>query len=286
PGDNLYTSSMVALDADTGTLKWYYQANPHNDFDWDAVQVPLLVDMTWKGKPRKVILWADRNGFFYVLDRVSGKFLMGKPFVKQTWNAGFDANGRPIMAANTKSSTQGTLIYPDNQGGTNWFNPSFSPRTGLFYVNARENYSTLFMKGDDEYEEGERYDGRGRRPRVRPPTPTVGADEEKYTAVRALDPQTGEMKWQFKLNSGNGLATFHGWQTDFGAAGILTTASDLLFTGGREGSFVALDARSGALLWKVALGGPLIMNPITYSVHGKQYVAVNAGTSLFVFGLR
>ncbi len=287
PGDNLYTCSMVAVDADTGKLKWHYQANPHNEFDWDAVQVPLLADITWQGKPRKVILWADRNGFFYVLDRTTGEFLLGKAFVKQNWNIGFDKNGRPIMGPNTKSSTTGTHIYPDNQGGTNWFNPSFSPLTGLFYVNARENYFTVFVKGTPKkYESGDRYDGRGRLVGGRPPRPVVGADKDRYTAVRALDPKTGERKWQFKLNTGNSLHTFDGWQTNFGAAGILTTASNVLFTGGREGNFVALDARSGSLLWQATLGGPLIMNPITYEVDGKQYVGVNAGTSLFVFGLR
>ncbi|MGC2401128.1 MAG: PQQ-dependent dehydrogenase, methanol/ethanol family [Acidobacteriaceae bacterium] len=283
-GDNLYTSSLVALDADTGQLKWHYQANPHNEFDWDAVQVPLLADIAWHGKPRKVILWADRNGFFYVLDRTNGEFLLGRAFVKQTWNAGFEKDGRPIMSPNAKSTTEGTLIFPDNQGGTNWFNPSFSPRTKFFYLNARENYSTVFYKGPQDYEEGSRYDGRGRHPfGVRA---VVGEDEDKYTAVRALDPQTGECKWQFKLNTGNSLHTFEGWQTAFGAAGILTTATDVLFTGGREGTFVALDARNGSLLWKTTLGGPMIMNPITYAVGGKQYIAVNAGSALFVFGLR
>ncbi len=285
PGDNLYTSSMVALDADTGKLKWHYQANPHNEFDWDAVQVPLLADINWHGTPRKVILWADRNGFFYVLDRTTGEFLSGKPFVKQNWNMGFDKNGRPIMAPNAKSSEEGTLIFPDNQGGTNWFNPSFSPRTGLFYVNARDNYSTVFFKGKQEYEEGNRYDGRGHHPFDRIPA-AIGADEEKSTSVRAIDPQTGERKWEFKLNTGNSLHTFEGWQTAFGAAGILTTASDVLFTGGREGDFVALDGRTGKLLWKAILGGPMIMGPMTYSVDGKQYVAIDAGNSLFVFGLR
>ena len=163
-------------------------------------------------------------------------------------------------------------------------NPSFSPRTGLFYLNARENYSTLFFKGPQTYEEGNRYDGRGRHPFTF--HAVVGDDDDKYTAVRALDPQTGERKWEFKLNTGNSLHTFEGWQTAFGAAGILTTTSDVLFTGGREGTFVALDARNGSPLWKAILGGPMIMNPITYAVDGKQYVAINAGSSLFVFGLR
>jgi alcohol dehydrogenase (cytochrome c) len=175
PGDNLYTSAMVALDADTGKLKWHYQANPHNEFDWDAVQTPVMANIQWKGQPRKVILWADRNGFYYVLDRNTGEFLHGTAFVKQNWNAGFDAHGRPIMTPNAKSSTEGTRIFPDNQGGTNWFNPSFDPATGMFYVNAREGYSTLFMKGDQDYEEGARYDGRGHAISARP-TLTGGAD--------------------------------------------------------------------------------------------------------------
>ena len=286
PGDNLYTCSLVALDADTGKLKWYYQANPHNEFDWDAVQVPLLADIDWHGEPRKVLLWADRNGFFYVLDRTNGQFLLGKAFVKQTWNAGFDAKGRPIMAPNTEPTAAGTLIFPDNQGGTNWFNPSFSPRTGLFYVNARENTSNMFHKGPQEFVEGETYFGRGLSGKVISETPVVGADDEKYTAVRALDPQTGDRKWQFKLNSGNSIDAHKGGLTSRGAAGILTTATDVLFTGGPEGDFVALDARNGSLLWRAALGGELINSPITYSVDGRQYVAVAAGTVLFVYGLR
>ena len=199
PGDNLYTSSMIALDLDTGKLKWHYQANPHNEYDWDAVQVPLLADITWQGQPRKVILWANRNGFFYVLDRITGKFLLGKPFVRQNWNAGFGENGRPIMTPNSKSSEEGTLIYPDNQGGTNWFGPSYSPKTGLFYVDAREGYSTIFVKGPQTYTEGERYDGSGRRTRSTPPV--IGANDDKFVAVRAIEPQTGERKWEYKLNS-------------------------------------------------------------------------------------
>lgn len=286
PGDNLYTCSMVALDATTGKLKWYYQANPHNEFDWDAVQTPVLATISWKGHPRKVILWADRNGFFYVLDRNTGKFLLGKAFVKQTWNDGFTAQGRPILSPTAKSSTTGTLIYPDNQGGTNWFAPSFDPQTGFFYVNARESYSTLFVKGDvKEYVNGARYDGRGQN-RFERKQPLIGADDDEYAAVRALDPVTGALRWQYKLDWGNSLHTFYGWQTSAGAAGILTTAGGVLFTGGREGYFVALDAGNGTLLWKTNLGGPMIMDPITYAVNGKEYVAINAGNCLFVFGLR
>jgi alcohol dehydrogenase (cytochrome c) len=289
PGDNLYTSSMVALDADTGKLKWHYQANPHNEFDWDAVQTPLLVDMQWKGQLRKVLLWANRNGFFYVLDRTTGKFLLGTNFVKQNWNAGFDENGRPIMTPNSKSSDTGTLIFPDNQGGTNWYGASYSPLTGLFYVNARDGFSTRFVKGHQKYVEGENYNGRGYLPGTSPnsrPTPgPVGAGGESYLAVRALDPNTGERKWQYILNSGNSLNPFGGWQTNAGASGILTTASDLLFVGGREGNLVALDARNGTELWRREMGSAILMDPISYSVNGKQYFAINAGLSLYVFAL-
>jgi alcohol dehydrogenase (cytochrome c) len=282
PGDNLYSCSVVALDANTGRLKWYYQFNPHNEFDWDAVQIPLLAEIPWQGKPRKVILTAQRNGFFYVLDRLTGEFLIGKPFVRQNWNAGFDG-GRPVMTPNAVSSREGTVIYPGNQGGTNWFSPSFSPRTGLFYVNAWENTATIFAKRDVEFVEGRFYTGGANRGVV-PPGIGFGMpggrqpfnyrmEEEVYAAVRAIDPRTGDRKWEFKLS-------------DASYSGILTTASDLLFTGVSEGYFLALDARSGALLWKVSLGGNIIMGPMSYAVNGKQYVAVAAGNSLSIFGLR
>ena len=277
---------MVALDADTGKLKWHYQANPHNEFDWDGVQVPLIANITWKGQPRKAILWANRNGFFYVIDRSSGQFLLGKAFVKQNWNVGFDEKGRPMMAPNAKSSTTGTLIFPDNQGGTNWFSPSFSPRTNLFYVQAREGGSSLFIKGDQEFVEGHNYAARGTAPGVpRRPRAVIGADDDKYTAVRALDAQTGDLKWEYKMNAGNSLNQCAGLSCA-GASGLLTTAGDLLFAGGREGNFVALDARTGKQLWRIELGGQINMGPITYAVEGKQYIEVNSGNSVFVFGLR
>jgi alcohol dehydrogenase (cytochrome c) len=283
PGDNLYSCSVIALDADSGKLKWHYQFNPHNEFDWDAVQVPVLVDMPWKGQPRKIMLWANRNGFFYALDRVTGEFLLGKNFVKQNWNVGFDEKGRPMMAPNTKSSYEGILILPGNQGGTNWYSPSYSPRTGLFYLSAWENTSSVFTKRDQEYVEGQFYgSGQPRSPLPRgismgmpraSQQPNLRTDEENYSAVRALDPQTGERKWEFKMSNA----------TD---SGILTTATDVLFSGGREGYFYALDARDGKPLWKVSLGGIVAMGPMTFAAEGKQYVAVNAGNSLFVFGLR
>ena len=283
PGDNLYSNTVVALDADTGKLKWHYQFSPADEFDWDAVQIPVLADISWQGQRRNAMLWANRNGFFYVLDRRTGEFLQATPIAKQNWNAGFDRKGRPIRTANAAPSREGTLIYPGNQGATNWFNPSYSPRTGLFYVNVWENTHTIFARADQPYREGApytqgrlttNYPGRGIGAGMRAAQrPNLRMEDENYGTVRAFDPQTGKWKWEYKM-------------TDLTDAGILTTASDVLFTGGREGYFFALDARNGSLLWKIQLGGPTQNGPMTYAIDGKQYVAVSASNSLFVFGLR
>jgi alcohol dehydrogenase (cytochrome c) len=283
-GDNLYSDSVVALDADTGKLKWYYQFSPHDEFDYDSVQVPVLADMQWREKngqmrPRKVMLWANRNGLFYALDRTTGEFLKGTPFVEVTWMNGFDEKGRPMRVPGKVATPEGTLIFPGNHGGTNWNNPAFSPRTGLFYVGAWAGYSSVFKKLDDEYTEGRRFVGGGQTSAIpggaaTPPPPTNTRKEtEGYGAIRALDAITGERKWEFKMN-------------DVTDGGILTTASDLLFSGGREGYFFALDARNGSLLWRAAVGGTVASGPMTYSVGGRQYVAVAAGNSLFTFALR
>ncbi len=288
PGDNLYTDCIVAVDADTGKLKWHYQFTPADEFDWDAVQVPVLATINWQGKPRKVVLWANRNGFFYVLDRTTGKFLLGKAFVKQNWNVGFDENGRPMKAPNFKATFEGTLIRPGVQGGTNWYSPSYSPRTGLFYVSAWENSSQISAKAPATWVEGERYTGVG-HPKATQSHSIVKrggglatggygnlanfkTEEEGYGTVRAINPSTGEKQWDFKM-------------VDFTESGILTTASDLLFAGGREGNFFALDARNGSLLWNTNLGGTVASGPMTYSVNGHQYVAVCGGSALYVFGM-
>jgi alcohol dehydrogenase (cytochrome c) len=280
-GDNLYSDCVVALDADTGKLKWYYQFTPHDEFDYDSVQVPVLADISWRdaggqARPRKVMMWANRNGFFYVLDRTTGQFLLGKPFTKVTWATGFDEKGRPMRAPGMVPTAEGNRIYPGAAGGTNWFSPSFSPGTGLFYVSAWDNYSGEFLNTPEEYVEGKRFVG------VFPRGTTIGLvadkinirkESEGYGAVRAIDPQTGERKWEFKM-------------ADVTDSGILTTASNLLFSGGREGYFFALDARSGELLWKATVGGAVASGPMTYSVGGKQFVAVSAGNSLFTYALR
>lgn len=276
PGDNLYTDSVVALDPDTGKLKWHYQFSPHDEFDFDSVQVPVLTDMQWKGAQRKVMLWANRNGLFYVIDRTTGEFLLGKPFVDVNWMSGFDEKGRPMRVAGKAPTAEGTRIQPGNQGGTNWYSPSFSPRTGLFYIPSWVSYDSLYVKQKVDYVEGRIYAGampQSPVPMVRAPQVNPLREDEGYGAVRAIDPKTGDRKWEFKMST----------VTD---SGILTTASDLLFVGGREGYFFGLDARNGTLLWKASVGGQISNGPMSYSVNGRQYIAVAAGHSLFAFALR
>src|SRR6187431_2521603 len=159
PGDNLYSDSVVALDADTGKLKWHFQFTPNDAYDYDSVQIPVLVDMQWRGTPRKLMIWANRNGFFYVLDRVTGEFLQGNPFVKVNWASGLDAKGRPIQTP----QPPGAPTWPGNQGGTNWYSPSFSPRTGLFYLSAWVDYASYFRREEQEFELGRNYAGGGHR---------------------------------------------------------------------------------------------------------------------------
>ena len=280
PGDNLFSDSVIALDADTGELEWYFQFTPNDGYDYDSVQVPVLADMVWRGEPKKVMMWANRNGYFYVLDRVTGLFLEGKPFVTVNWSSGLDEKGRPIPTP----QPEGMPTYPGNQGGTNWYPPSYSPRTGLFYFSAWENYATIYRAEESEYVPGQAFLGGGFSVLApSPDAPTIGigrtnpinnwTDEVGYASLKAMDPQTGEAVWSYN-------------QYDVSDSGMLTTASDLLFTGGREGYFHAIDARSGDLIWNVNLGGQIVMAPVTYMVDGIQYVSVISGNSLSTFALR
>ncbi len=280
PGDNLFSDSVVALDADTGELVWYFQFTPNDGYDYDSVQVPVLVDIEWNGVPRRLMLWANRNGYFYVLDRVTGEFLTGTPFVRVNWSSGLDETGRPIPTP----QPAGSPTWPGNQGGTNWYPPSFSPRTGLFYFSAWEDYATIYRREESVFTPGRAFLGGG----FDVLTPTPGApgvgigrtspinnwtDAVGHGTVMAMDPRTGEARWTYE-------------QFDVSDGGMLTTASDLLFTGGREGHFHALDARTGELLWRASLGGQIVMAPITYMVDGRQYVSVISGHTLVTFGLR
>ncbi len=287
PGDNLYTASVVALDLDSGKLKWHYQFTPHDRYDYDSVQVPVLADITWKGAPLKGMLWANRNGNFYVLDRATGKFMLGKPFVKVNWMSGFDANGKPIQTP----QPPGMPTFPAVQGGSNWYSPSYSPRTKLMYVSVWEEQGMFYGGVPAEYKAGLNFGGGNLGPFVPsadsptkaiPGAPSIPnlrrgpinnwTDAGGHGAVLAMDPTTGTPKWKFRM-------------TDVTDTGIVTTASDLLITGGREGYLQLLDARTGTLLWKTNLGAQMLNNPITYSVNGKQYISAMAGLSLFTFAL-
>jgi alcohol dehydrogenase (cytochrome c) len=275
-GDNLYSDSVVALDADTGKLRWHYQFTPHDEFDYDATQVPVLADMDYQGRQRKVLMTANRNGLYYVLDRVTGQFLTGKPYTKVTWMSGFDGKGRPIPVAGQVPTFEGTRVYPSNQGATNWYSPSYSPRTGLFYIPAWDNTWSIYVKGEEKYTEGQRFTSGMHRSSFglnRGTQNNTRSAEDGHGAVMAVDAASGEKKWQFDF-------------IDVTDSGLLTTATDLLFSGNREEFFFALDARTGQMLWKSSLGGVIANGPMTYAVNGRQHVAVAAGNALFVFGLR
>jgi alcohol dehydrogenase (cytochrome c) len=281
PGDNLYTDSVVALAADTGKPRWYFQFTPNDPYDWDATQVPVLVDAVWQGAPAKLLMLANRNGFFYVLDRTTGKFLLGKPFTKVNWASGLDERGRPIETP----QPPGVAIFPGQQGGTNWYSPSYSPRTGLFYIPAWEDVSGVFTSETAEHRPGRTFMGGTYRatrpvpdaavaPNIRRDPINTWTDAVGHGSVVAIDPATGARKWTFAMY-------------DLTDSGILTTASDLLFTGGREGYFQALDARTGDLLWKSSLGSMQIYSaPITYEVDGKQFVTIIGGHVLATYALR
>lgn len=269
-GDNLYSNCVVALDADTGELEWYYQFTPHDELDYDSTQVPVLADIQWRGEPRKLILWANRNGVMYVFDRVTGEFLFGKPFVEVNWMDGFDEDGRPRRVPGMVPTPEGTLIRPHVLGATNWSPPSFSPRTGLYYSAHWENSGIVAIQGQFP-----RSIGVNRR---ESPMAQVNLeaffnnDEEAYSVVRGYDPDTLDPVWEYRM-------------ADITWAGVLSTAGDVVFSGGREGYFLALDASSGELLWRASLGGQVNSGPMSYAIDRKQYVAITAGSALFTFAL-
>ena len=283
PGDNLYSCSVVALDADTGELRWHFQFTPADLYDYDSVQIPVLADITRNNVEFKVMLWANRNGFYYVLDRATGRFLTGLPFVSLNWAEGLDDSGRPVETP----QPPGEPTYPGLLGATNWYSPAYSPRTELFYIPAWEGYASVFAGVPQEYVPGRSFTGRTVEgfPRTYSPVPDAPVlpftrgpindwtDESGQGAILAMDALTGEQRWKFEL-------------TDVITSGLLTTASDLLFTGLRSGYFQAHDAGTGDLLWRTSLGGQISNGPMTYEVDGRQYVAVISGHSLSTFALR
>jgi len=271
-GDNLYSDSAIALDADTGELKWHFQFVPHDVHDWDAVQVPILVDDDFEGQSRKLVYWAHRGGFYYVLDRATGRFLFGTPFAKQTWADGLTERGRPIRKDAIDPTEEGVLLWPGVQGATNWYSPSYSPVTGLFYLTAWENQG-FYRKDEAEYVEGEFFLGGIPEMEV--------AEEPGYAAVRALDPKTGEKVWDFELVG-------KPW------SGVMSTAANVVFAGSYEGYFYALDGETGEELWRVYLGGAglgglggaaMSTAPITFLSNGKQFVTMSSGNGVFTFAL-
>jgi alcohol dehydrogenase (cytochrome c) len=262
-GDNLYSNSMLALDADTGKLKWHFQFTPHDLHDYDSTQIPVLLDAPWQGQPRKLLLHANRNGFLYVLDRTNGKFLSAKPFFTRiTWAKEIGSDGRPVLVPGNEPTEQGTRTCPGALGATNWFSPSYSPQTGLLYVAAAEECD-VFTNAPQKYHEGHDFLGSVYVP---------ASGEKAWGALRAFDPFTGEKKWEFKYFSPpNG--------------GCLSTSGGVVFAGDSDGNFGAFDARSGKDLWHIQLGAAIYSSPMTYSLDGKQYVVIPAGGALFAFAL-
>jgi alcohol dehydrogenase (cytochrome c) len=265
PGDNLYSTSLVALDADSGKLRWHYQFTPHDVHDWDATEVPVLADITIAGQPRKVVMFANRNGFYYTIDRVTGKVIAAKPFVTTTWATEIGRDGRPVTMANHTPDEKGEVTCPDITGGTNFWPPAFDPTTRTFFVNAREACMTYYAWKPD-YKSGERFTG-GAGQRVQ------SADSPVFGALRAIDPATGDRKWEFRY-------------LNLSTAGLLTTASGLIFSADGDGNLLALDSRSGKLLWRYQLGATMHgTSPITYMLDGRQHVLVPAGTTLTAWAL-
>jgi alcohol dehydrogenase (cytochrome c) len=266
-GDNLFANSVVALDATSGKLRWHYQFTPADEHDWDAVQQPVLARIAWQGQPRDVVLWANRNGFFYVLDRDSGKFLSAKAFVKQTWAAGFDQNGRPISHPEARPSRTGSLVWPWVGGGTNWWPPSYDNTRRLFYVPSVDAASVYFRDENARFRRGQVFMG----------GMANNADNQPViVAIKAIVPETGEVRWERRLAQGGVVPRVVG--------GVLSTAGGLVFGGYRD-EFFAFDSDSGEKLWQIRVGANINAAPVSYAVDGRQFVAIVAGHALFTFSL-
>jgi len=265
-GDNLYTASVVALDPATGKLRWHFQFTPHDVHDWDATETPMLIDATWHGKPRKLLLQGNRNGFFYVLDRITGEFLQGTPFVGNlTWASAIDSKGRPILLPNNAPTAEGQRTCPAVAGATNWTSTAFNPVLGYYYLFTDESCS-IYSLATESWKAGQSYYGGATR-RV------PGESAEK--SLKALDIQTGKTAFEIP-NVGGGIL----------ASGLMATAGGLLFYGDGNGAFVAADAANGKLLWHFNTAQQWKAGPMTYSIDGTQYVAIAAGNTILSFSLR
>jgi alcohol dehydrogenase (cytochrome c) len=262
PGDNLYGDSIVALDVDTGKLKWYFQTTPHDMHDWDATEATVLVDAVFEGHPRKLLLQANRNGFYYVLDRTNGQFLLGTPFIdKIDWTTGLDSKGRPSVVPGHEPTLLGTETCPSTAGATNWPSPTYDPDTHYFYLQATEGCGLNF-RGSSEPDSDTGY-------------LESSKDSEKWQAyVRALDGFTGKRVWQYKETGSNHYGP-----------GLVSNGGGIVFAAEQMGQFTALDAKTGKVLWHFNTGAVITASPITYAVDGDEFVAIAAGTNVFAFAL-
>jgi len=258
-GDNLYSNCLLALDPDTGKLKWHFQFTKHDEHDYDATQVPVIVD----DGDRHLIVQANRNGFFYVIDRTNGKLISATPYGRVTWSNSKDADGVPVERKEASPTLTGVPVCPGALGATNWFSPTYDPQTKLFYVTAREQCD-IFSTAPQPYEAGHAFYGSAYYPN--------DDSQPFWGAVRAIDPATSKIKWELKHLSPS-------W------SGVLSTAGGLVFTGDADGNFMAVDAGSGKILWHFQCGASVYAGPMTYAIDGKQYVTIAAGTALFAFGL-
>ncbi len=261
-GDNLFTCSMVALEAETGKLKWYFQFTPHDTHDWDSNETPVLVDRVFQGKPRKLLLHADRNAFFYVLDRVTGKFLLGRPFARQSWAKGLDEQGKPILEPGFESSVEGQPNYPGLAGATNWQAPSYDPSTGWLYLTFKEKGDRYFKEAVDCPVGKACWGGK-----------FVSLEEREWGGVKAINPENGDIEWEYKFFIGTN------------SAGVLASGGGVLFAANRDGHLTALDSRTGRLLWRFQTGAPIHSSPMSYAVGGHQYMAISAGRVIYSFAL-
>jgi acido-empty-quinoprotein group A len=268
-GANLYTASIVALNADTGKMAWYFQASPHDTHDWDATQVPILFDATFNGQRRKLLAQASRNGIFFLLDRATGQNLLSLPYIESAnWYKGFDDRGQPIPNPEKEASTGGALVSPNNGGGQNWAPPTYSPETGLIYMNAAQGYE-IHYKWDVD---GPTFGSAGHAAHA------VGGLD---TSLRAFDPLTGKSKWIHKYQGTE-------WNPPRPEllGGLLSTAGRLVFAGAPGNFIVAYDPSTGRQLWHAGFTAPMSNTPITYMLNGKQQLVIAAGDTLYAFSLQ
>lgn len=258
-GDNLFTECIIALNPDTGKMKWYFQSSPHDTHDWDANQTPVLIDGVIDGKPRKLLAQASRNGYFFVLDRVTGKNVVTSTFARANWAKGLDAKGQPIPDPAKYPQIDGALVSPNQAGAANWPPPSYSPATGLFYVNASNAYSVWYIYDDTDKPEGWGGNDRG------------GYSE---SMLQAIDYKTGKVKWSHKWEGPGGPRN-----------GVLSTAGNVVFAADPQNNFVALNATTGQPLWHASLGAAISNGPISYQLDGVQYVIVATGDTLYGFAM-